>query len=61
MFSTFFWSVGGDDDMSPGGRMEFSAQRVLPSMIALTVALYVWDGLSGLTSGTRVYVLGFKV
>ena len=47
--------MGGDDDMSPGGRMEFSAQRVLPSMVALTVTLYVWDGLSGLTSGMLAY------
>jgi hypothetical protein len=50
LFLLFFISVGGEDDMSPGGRMEFSAQRVLPSMVALTVTLYVWDGLSGLTS-----------
>ena len=55
LFPSFSPSVGGDDDMSPGGRMEFSAQRVLPSMVALTVTLYVWDGLSGLTSGMLAY------
>ena len=49
--------VGGDDDMSPGGRMEYSAKRVLPTMAALTVFLYIWDGLSGLTSGTLFLIV----
>jgi len=50
--------AGVDEDMIPeGGRMEFSAKRVLPSMGVLTVALYVWDGLSGLTSGTLFLIV----
>jgi len=46
-----------DDDMSPGGRMEYSTKRVLPTMAGLTVFLYLWDGLSGLTSGTLFLIV----
>jgi len=48
---------GGNDDMNPGGQMEYSAKRVLPTMAGLTVFLYLWDGLSGLTSGTLFLIV----
>ena len=49
--------LGGDDEMSPGARMDWNHRRVLTTMAALTVGLYAWDGLSGLTSGTLFLIV----
>jgi hypothetical protein len=38
-------------------RMEYSSQRVLSALGGLMVFLYVWDGLSGLTSGTLFLIV----
>eukprot|EP00290_Baffinella_frigidus_P010486 CAMPEP_0180145828 /NCGR_PEP_ID=MMETSP0986-20121125/17995_1 /TAXON_ID=697907 /ORGANISM="non described non described, Strain CCMP2293" /LENGTH=347 /DNA_ID=CAMNT_0022090465 /DNA_START=270 /DNA_END=1313 /DNA_ORIENTATION=- len=38
-------------------KMEFSAQRVLPSLGSLMALLYLWDGMSGLTSGTLFLIV----
>ena len=46
-------AVGGEATQ----KMEFSAKRVLPSLGGLMVSLYVWDGLSGLTSGTLFLIV----
>jgi len=43
--------------MLPGTKMEFSAKRVLPTCAALMLFLYLWDGLSGLTSGTLFLIV----
>ena len=38
-------------------KMEYSSQRVLSALGGLMVFLYLWDGLSGLTSGTLFLIV----